>query len=164
MYDLDGNTIDSYSSGFSADMTSFSMSATGSNAGSAEIARLWAAPESGAAAITAGVYHSYELDVTFSGLNGSRTGNVISATGHPGSVLGTFTAIFENTNANRPDLHGFYVADFEFNMNSWAFDNRHDLHGALVDSVFITVVPTPSAALAGFGLMGITALRRRRSL
>lgn len=28
----------------------------------------------------------------------------------------------------------------------------------------VTVVPTPSAALAGFGLMGITALRRRRSL
>lgn len=52
-----------------------------------------------------------------------------------------------------------------FNRAAVRFDDGSGVQTfGLTASLDAAVVPTPSAALAGFGLMGLTALRRRRSL
>jgi MYXO-CTERM domain-containing protein len=67
-----------------------------------------------------------------------------------GAIPGSTT-----TGTYNPDAPGNYDVTFTvFNGDTEVLSN----------AINVTVVPTPSAALAGFGLMGITALRRRRSL
>ena len=167
LYDIGSNTVTSSSAAFGnfngTHYTEFNLQSSFTNAGAAEYARLWAAPTlGGAASITGGTFISADLDITFGGLEGSQTSpGVIESFNHPTSVSGSFSAIFQNTGSDG-SLHGFYVAEFTFNMDSWAFgQDNADLNGDFSDSYFATVPAPASAALLGLG--GLIAARRRRA-
>jgi hypothetical protein len=165
IYDEDGNT-DTSTNGFFENFdgtyyTTFTLQVAGTNATypSAEDpqdwARLW---DGGTGAPGHGcVFHSYNLDVSFNGLEGQWQEGVLKATNHPTSVEGSFDAIFENS------LNGsFYRASFTFGMDNWAFGQGSNLNGAFYDSEFGYVPIPPSVFLLGSGLLGLGLLGRRR--
>lgn len=128
------------------------------------------------AAATNGLFLSYSLDATFSGLNTATynpSTGAYESYGDPDgiTVAGTFSALFQNTSATNPELNGFYTIELTFNNNSWVYLNQDSLVGAYPDfpsSVFgaATVVPEPSSlVLAGLGALGAAAgvVRRRRA-
>lgn len=166
LYDLDGSSVDELGIGWNGDKTEFNVSASGTNAGSDEVARLWPAPtEGGAAAISAGEFLEYELDFTASfGTPAAKSGGIASQDTLPDAVSGGFNGIFENTNASDPALNGFYRIDFDFQNESWAVDT-----GAFaqfrspgdVATTFQAVPVPPSLALLLLGLMSLGAAARR---
>jgi hypothetical protein len=168
LYDGNGSTDTSangYFSGYAGGKyTEFTLEVSGQNANAADYARLWPAPAvGGAAGLSAGVYHSYDLDITFTGLEGVVSGADIVATDHPDGVNGTFNAIFENTNTLDAAYRGFYVLNFTFGMDNWAFaQGDAALNGDLSPSLFATHVPAPGAALlALIGLPIIGWVKRK---
>lgn len=180
MYDLDGSTdsqLDAAFGGFDGSYyRELSLSLHGAGATydpdvvPNDYARLWPAPQvGGSAGISVGLFHSYELDVTFSGLEGVEIApGVIEATNHPTGVVGTFTAVFENKNATwYPDStwadsthEGFYKVEYTFNMDNWAYGMGDEaLNGDFDSSYFITPEP---ATMSLLGLGAIALIRRRR--
>ncbi|NDV61425.1 PEP-CTERM sorting domain-containing protein [Puniceicoccales bacterium CK1056] len=116
-----------------------------------------------------GIFHSYNLDVTVSGLQGIEAlPGVIQATNQPTGVTGTLKAVFQLTENNTsPADQGFYDIEMTFNMNNWAWDNRDNLTypaDGFMNSVFIAP-PVPEPATIGLlsvlGMAGILVLRRR---
>jgi hypothetical protein len=168
LYDLDGSSVDSLALGWNDDRTEFSVSATGENAGSSEIARLWPAPTvGGAAAISAGNFLEYELDFT-AGFNtpAGITDSLYAKDAFPDSVSGGFTGIFENTNTTNPSLNGFYRIDFAFQNESWA-KNTGAVAQFRDDGEIATTfqqIPLPATApLLLLGLAALAAVTRRRA-
>ncbi len=165
--DDDGSTTGSKTASFGdfdgTFWTSFTLQANGSFATHADdFARLWAAPTVGGPADeTYGLMYSWNLDITFTGLEGVESGGgVIEAIDHPEGVTGTFTAVFVNEGSNSA-LNGFYRADFTFSMDSWAYGQDESLVGGPIDGSHFVVLPAPFSASV-FALAGLGAMRRRR--
>ena len=176
IYDDDASSLTDLSAAFSPDGTTFALSVNGSGAhydttqSSSDLARMWAAPLSGAAVITAGVFEHYELSLAMFGMESTtENGWTTSTTEEPTGVTGNFKAIFENKNATyfpdssnaNADLEGFYVANFELHLDSWAWANRDNI-GTGLSFVEITAVPEPaSLGVLGIGALGLMARRRK---
>jgi hypothetical protein len=161
LYDSDSSTVTTASGAFNSSLTEFTLQETGGNAGSADYARLWHAPGvGGAAGLTAGTYIEYSMDITFGGLNGAYDSGLgmYYASGHPTSVDGAFNAIFQNTNTVDTQYNGFYVVDFTFGMDNWAYGQGDALNGALTPSEFGSSVPEPATMV----LLGLGSLLIRR--
>lgn len=116
-----------------------------------------------------GIFHSYNLDVTVTGLEGLEAApDLILATNHPTGVTGTLKAVFQLTENNTsPADQGFYDIEMTFNMNNWAWDNREDLtypESGFAGSFFLAP-PVPEPATIGLlsvlGMAGLLVLRRR---
>lgn len=167
LFDTDGSSLDQLDLGWSADRTEFSVSASGTNAGSDEFARLWPAPTiGGAAAISAGSFLEYDLDFTAGfGTPANLSNGLISKDAFPDTVSGGFTGIFENTNTADTSLNGFYRIDFDFQNESWAKDTgavaQFRTDGAIATN--FQQVPVPATApLLLLGLVSLVAFSRRR--
>ena len=170
MYDIGAVTPQSVAGEFStlnvgvAGASEFTLNASGTGAGASEFARFWHAPNTGgAAALTAGTFHEWALDVTVGGLTVNEIGTWYIAENHPTSVSGSMTGIFENTNTSDSSLNGFYRYDYNLNLTNWAWDNQGSLYGAFSDSFFAAAVPEPSTGLATLAVFGIALIRRKRS-
>lgn len=172
LYDNDGNTDTSIDMSFSnyngSIYQDFTLSLTGENATMEDdYGRLsvYNNTQDG------GLWHSYDLSLTATGLMGTETSpGIIEAFDHPDGVSGTFTGIFELQEDGDDDIEDFYVAEFDLDMVNWAWENRADLtypSGGFYDSYFATseepIVPEPATlSLFGLGLGGLVAARRRR--
>lgn len=170
MYDDDNDTVVTSTGGWSvldpgvADGSTFSFTVAGVNAGAAETARLWHAPNTGgAASLTAGVFHEYALNVTATGLTANFDGTYFSATDAATNVSGSLTGIFENTNTTDPLLNGFYRFNAAVGDDSWAVAN-----GAVYPAGGINYDPeglyaaVPEPATTTGIVLGLAALAARR--
>ena len=145
--------------------TTFTLGVTGENADYANsVARFYPAPAvGGAAGLSGGTFLNYDLDITFSGLEGQVNSGWIESNNHPTGVDGTFTGLFWNTNALNTAYNGYYDISLTFNLDNWAFNNSGDLNGAFYDSLIAAPVPIPGAVwLLGSGIVGLIGLKRRR--
>jgi len=124
-----------------------------------------------------GSFHSFQIDLTATGLQGVANGNAIESLGpHPTGVTGTMQGVFELTeNQTSPDNLGFYRFFFDLTMDNWAWDNRTDLKTTDADgnvisdefspSRFVAVVPVPAGVLligSAFLVAGAVSARARR--
>ena len=116
-----------------------------------------------------GVFLDMNISFQATGLEGLQVGDMIQATGEPGSVSGSISGIFTNTQANGNENNpGYYAFDFDLNMDNWAYENRDNLVGNQFPvsefAAQVTQVPAPSVfSLLGLGLAGLALNRRRKS-
>ena len=172
LYDADGSTDTSVNMSFSNyDGTywkNYNLDLVGGNAGSADYSRLSAYDNVN----DGGIWHSYELQFTATGLNGTSSGGSIVANNHPTGVTGSFKGVFELTeNQTSPANIGYYTADFTLNMTNWAYANRDSLtypsDGFAPSKFQVTAVPVPNAgwmALVACGLLGLGLMVHRRRM
>ncbi len=174
LYDSDGNTdtnVDMSFTGYNGtNYTEFALSVMGGNANTLDDYSRMSVYDN---VNDAGIWHTYQLDLTASGLLGVDDGSgFVTANNHPTGVTGSFTGLFQLTeNQTSANNLGFYVVNFTLNMDSWAWDNRNNLVGPydeFFDSAFgaMAVVPLPPAAFAGLmllgGIAGLRTVRRRK--
>jgi hypothetical protein len=176
MYDVEGGSVTSMNGAWlNLARTMYGFSLTGGNTvfggcldGSGDCGRLWNAGSSlGSGETTAGVFYSYVLNFTASGLT-SATWNgltgVYESASDPTAVFGSLAGIFQNTSTEDPSSNGWFKYDLALSMDNWAYS-----HGYTEPGVFgsATVSPEPATlVLLGTGLIGILGLgarRRRRS-
>jgi len=104
----------------------FHLTLKGNDASYADaFSRLWNVDAGGSsAATTAGEFTSYDLELHFTGLQGTDVGGgFVEATNHPTGVTGTFSAVFDNQDFGASDdnaYDGYYTADLTFNNDVWA--------------------------------------------
>ncbi len=164
LYDDDASTDINVSMDFNnwngTHYTQFDLSVEGAGADAADAARLSAYDNLN----DGGIWHSYAMNISATGLEGVMTApGIIEATNQPVGVSGSITAIFEITeNQTNGDSIGCYAVDFNLTMNNWAFANRDNLTGdyMFADSFFRTV-PTPGS-VAILAMTGLFGSRRRR--
>ncbi|HMP79230.1 MAG TPA: hypothetical protein PKD54_07245 [Pirellulaceae bacterium] len=136
---------------------------TGHNAGPTELARF--SPFSPNTQ-DGGIYLTYELNLLVDGLEGMLIGsNEVESLNQPTGVSGSLTGIFQNTSANAAK-QGFYTFTLNFDMTSWAWENRDDLtyplDGFAPSYFYGGVIPEPHCAvLLLMALSGLMAARRR---
>jgi hypothetical protein len=158
LYDEDGNTDTSLSMAFSGFdgtyYTQFDLSLTGGATTESDYGRFSVYDNNN----DGGIWHSYSLNLTATGLEGQLAGNLIASDNHPTGVSGSFTGLFQLTeNQTSPDNQGYYLVDLELDMVNWAYemDQQDQLTGtAFYPSEFAVAVPLPAAAWAGMALMG----------
>lgn len=174
MYDVEGGSVTSMNGTWlDAARTMYGFSLTGGNTlpgctSPGDCGRLWNVGSSlGSAETTAGVFYSYALNFTASGLTSATwnpTTGVYESASDPTAVFGQLTGLFQNTSTTDPSSNGWYKFDLALNMDNWAFQNGYTTPGAFGSA---QVTPEPaSVVLLGtglIGLLGMGALRRRRS-
>lgn len=163
LYDDGSTTVDSFSGKFGGYngtyYTTYTLDLSGSNAGTSQYSRFWVDFQGGGADKV--LYHNYSLNLTATGLEGTKTGNLIEANNHPVGVTGTYSGIFENISSTYPQNNGFYTFTLNLDMDNWSYANRDSLTGdPFAKSYFGEAVPGPAAVLP-FAL-GLLAARRRR--
>jgi hypothetical protein len=168
-YDVDGGSVTSMNGQWlDAARTTYGFSVTGGNGQpnctTGDCGRLWNAGSSlGSSETTAGVFYSYALSFTASGLASATwdaaTG-VFKSVSEPTSVFGSLTAVFQNTSTTDPSSNGWYTVDLALDMNSWAYENGDPFMASEFGS---NTVPEPmSVVLMASGLLGIAGVRRVR--
>lgn len=170
MYDDDYSTVNSarlYFDGFDGtNWTEARFRATGTNAIYPDEVARWSVYNNDN---DEGIFHSYSLDLTLTGLQGQQVSpDQIVANNHPTGVSGKMTSVFEITSTDTgPQDLGFYAVEMTFNMNSWAWDNRDQLTYPAngFRDTFVVAPPVPEPAEIGMlSLIGLGALllvRRR---
>ena len=169
-------TVDSLTGGWTdTNFDTYQINLSGTNAlarttsGGNQEARLGVGPSDRS---TAGNWHSYQLDLIFSGVDSNETNpSVQRADDNPSAVSGNLFVLFENPNAldgdGNPNANqGFYRVDIAINMDSWAVKNGVP---AVVDDpatfeATTTPAPEPSAysiLTAIFVGVSVLFLRRR---
>ena len=173
LYDDNSSTDTAISMDFSnfngTHYTQFDFSVSGQNANADDFSRLSVYDNVN----DGGIWHSYMMNMTVTGLEGTMTSlGIIESFNQPTGVTGSITGIFEITeNQTSPANQGFYAFSFDLNMMNWAWDNQGSLMtqdgsgnpiaDVFSDSLFRTV-PTPGS-FAIIGLGAAAGLRRRRS-
>jgi hypothetical protein len=172
VYDTDGSTDTSVDMSFGNNdgtyWQDFSLSVSGGGADYGNsFARFWVDYQGGGADMVK--YHSYDLNLTASGLEGTETSpGWIEADNHPTSVTGNFSGLFENVSTSYTQNNGFYTFDLALDMENWAWANRDDLDPYdFSDSYFAAAgmepVPEPGTfVLFGLGIGGWIVSRRFR--
>lgn len=106
--------------------TQFRLTVAGGNGDEGNAARLWPAPDSGAAAISGGTFVDFNLDVTATFASAAvvnGTTNWYETSAMPSSVTGTLTGIFQNDQTNTTSYNGFYRFNYAVTgPGSWAAD------------------------------------------
>ncbi|MGO8688017.1 MAG: PEP-CTERM sorting domain-containing protein [Thermoguttaceae bacterium] len=170
LYDPTAATTTNASMGFSGfdgtNWTTFNLAVSGANA---DYDNAYARFSLQSNTDDAGIYLSYDLDLTATGLNGTYEDGAITSTDQPTGVTGTYTGVFESTSSN-PATAGYYVFDLNLDMTNWAYANRDSLTGPyqFADSVFSAAAIPEPGTLALLVVGGLTALaaawmRRRRT-
>lgn len=163
LYDDDASTDTAMSMAFQNGNTEFVLSLSGANAGADDFARFWL-NDPFTSGSDRGTYLYYSLQVTAFGLSGVETSpGVIEATGHPTSVSGVFTGIFQNTSTTNTAYNGFYVFNLNLDMDNWAFAQGDEaLNGNFSQSYFAIPEPSTYAAFLGVFALSVVRIARRR--
>lgn len=174
MYDTEGGTVTSMNGAWlDAARTTYGFSVTGGNTifggcadGSGDCGRLWNAGSSlGSSETTAGVFYSYALSFTATGLSSATwnpTTGVFESASEPTAVFGSLAGIFHNTSATDPSSNGWYAFDLSLNMDSWETANGYG-YTSEFGSAQVTPEPASLVLMASgiLGVLGMARLRRR---
>jgi hypothetical protein len=176
LYEDPATTLNSLTMGFGnydgTYYTTFSVALTGSNSTTnARFSPFTSNTNDG------GIYLSYMLNLTASGLQGQDVGGLIESTNQPTGVTGSFTGLFQNTSSDQ-SKQGFYTFNLTLDTTNWSFDNADSLtypaggpgdvygfaNAGFQDSYFAAqAVPEPSfLLLLGIGLGTVTFVGWRR--
>lgn len=181
LLDVDGSTGTNVSMGFDtydgSHFTRFNLNIRGENATSVEDSASLALDSQ---QMASGVWRSWAVDLTATGLRGSETApGVIEATDGPSGLEGTLTGIFEmfpdDSDHDRPS---YYVIEFDLGLidtgdgdggiplsPTASMVNTGGVSNALGSTIFRSAqaipMPTPFT-LAAAGLIGLAGVRRRR--
>ncbi len=160
LYDS-GQSITTAQAGWSAGDTVFSMSVTGANA-PYPYSRFWQ-PDQGMAWGVTFLDYTYTLTATFDTAATRDANNFLVSTGSLLSLAGNFSGSFQSTaDVNKNPITNGDIYGFDIDYSRVMFDTN--ISGTPL-SEFGVAVPLPSAALAGFALLGAAfafRIRRRR--
>ncbi len=171
LYDNNASSLSSFSMGWDPTLTQFSVNASGANAGAAESARFWPAPNpGGASGISAGTFVAFDYKLIATFATAAPSGSKVGET--PNNVTGFFSAIFQNTGTD-PSFNQFYVISLLFNSGSAAELNNYaatyagytNFSETVAETTFISPVPLPAALplfASGLGMLALLGIGRRK--
>lgn len=162
LYETNTLTRTSFSTAFSGwngtHWTTFNLSLSGQNATYASsFARFSTGPSN---VNDRAIFHTYNLNFTAGGLNGTESGGLITSTIDPTSVNGSFSGLMQVVGGGAED--GYYTFDLALDLDNWAYANRANLIGIQYEpSVFVAPVPEPFTMALG-GAAAAAFIRKRR--